>query len=200
MSRTATTIGPLDHGRRMSLEEFDQAEGQPGHGYELSRGEIVVVEVPNPRHLAQVNALRKQLAAYDLSHPGTIHSVAGGGECKIVVAPTSSERHPDLAIYKTPPPDEPDLWASWIPEILIEVVSPSSVQRDYVEKREDYLAFGVQEYWIVDADRGEMLVLRRSRGQWAERVIRPPVTYRTHLLPGFLLATAPVFEAGSQGD
>ncbi len=75
------------------------------------------------------------------------------------------------------------------------MVSPSSRHRDYVEKREEYLAFGVHEYWIFDADKQEMLVLRRSRGRWAERVVRPPDVYRTRLLPGFEFACGPVFEA-----
>ena len=51
MSRTMTRIGPGDHGRRMSLEEFEHAEGQEGRLYELSRGVITVVDVPKPRHL-----------------------------------------------------------------------------------------------------------------------------------------------------
>jgi Uma2 family endonuclease len=154
-----------------------------------------VVEVPNPRHLAQLNALRRQLSAYDLAHSGVIHTIASGGECKLLVASTNSERHPDLAIYKSPPPSGPDIWSTWVPEIVVEVVSPSSAERDYGEKREDYLAFGVLEYWIIDAERGEMLVLKRTRGEWAERILGGRGNYRTRVLPGFSLAVAPIFEA-----
>jgi Uma2 family endonuclease len=195
MPETATKIGPDDEGRHMTLEEFDRAEGRPGHLYELSRGVVTVVDVPNPRHLAQVNAVRRQLAAYDLAHEGQIHTVAGGGECKVLLAGTESERHPDVAVYKTPPPEEEDVWAGWIPEIVIEVISPGSEQRDYVEKREEYLLFGVIEYWILDEQRREMLVLRRSRGRWIERTVRPPDPYRTRLLPGLTFACAGVFAA-----
>jgi hypothetical protein len=59
MPKTAIKIGPHDRGRRMSLEDFDHAEGQEGYLYELSRGVITVMDVPNPRHLAQVNAIRR---------------------------------------------------------------------------------------------------------------------------------------------
>lgn len=195
MSRTALRIGPRDHGRRMSLQEFDQAEAVPGHGYELSQGVVTVVDVPSPRHFAQVNALRMQLAGYEISHAGTIHGIAAGSECKLLIRSKNSERHPDLAIYKSPPPTGPGIWSTWVPEIVIEVVSPGSADRDYHEKREDYLAFGVSEYWIVDADRAEMHVLKRSRDDWTERVIGARGHYRTKLLPGFELSVAEVFEA-----
>jgi Uma2 family endonuclease len=196
MTTTAIKIGPADHGRRMSLADFEHAEVQAGHNYELGRGVIVVSDVPNPPHLAQVTAIRRQLAAYDLKYEGRIYTIAGGGECKILVADHESERHPALAVYKTPPhSDEADVWATWVPEIVIEVVSPGSAQRDYQDKREEYLAFGVQEYWVFDAQREEMLVLRRSSGRWAERILKPTDTYRTRLLPGLEFACGPVFEA-----
>jgi len=195
MAKIALRIGPLDQGRRMSLEDFDGAEGQPGHLYELSRGVVTVVDVPNRRHLAQVDASRLQFDAYRIAHPKRIYTVASGGECKILLADLESERHPDLAIYKFPPLDDEDIWATWIPEIVIEVVSLDSVQRDYVEKREEYFRFGVSEYWIIDAERREMLVLRRSRGRWVERTVRPPEIYRTRLVPKFEFSCGLVFDA-----
>jgi Uma2 family endonuclease len=196
MTTTAIKIGPADHGRRMSLADFEHAEVQEGRLYELGREVIVVSDVPNPPHLAQVTTIRFQLSAYALAHPGRIYTIASGSECKILVAGLESERHPDLAIYKTPPPAAgEEAWAIWVPEIVVEVVFPGSEQRDYTEKREEYLLFGVQEYWIVDAERQEVLVLYRSAGRWAERVLHVPDTYRTRQLPGFAFACAPVFEA-----
>jgi Uma2 family endonuclease len=200
MTRTttpATIIGPSDDGRRMSLEEFDHAEVREGYLYELSRGVITVSDIPHPRHLAIVTAIRRQFMAHDLAHPGRIYTIASGSECKLLIAGLVSERHPDLALYKTPPPEE-DVWSLWVPEIVVEVVSPSSRQRDYEEKPEEYLHFGVMEYWIVDADKAEMLVFRRSRGRWTERTIRPPAAYRTRLPPGFVFATGPVFAAAGE--
>lgn len=155
---------------------------------------IVVSDVPGKRHLAPVKSIRRQLSAYDRSHPDWIDTLAGSGECKIMVAGYESERHPDLAIYLTPMPDE-DPWWTWVPEIVIEVVSRDSKGRDYTEKREEYLAFGVSEYWIVDCDKGELRVLRRRGSKWTERIVRPPQTYQTRLLPGFELNLAEVFAA-----
>jgi Uma2 family endonuclease len=183
----------------MSLADFEPAEVQPGYCYELNRGVVIVSEVPNPSHLAQVVAIKRQLAAYDLAHPEIIHTVAGSGECKILLADLESERHPDLAIYKNPPSEETNVWSTWIPEIVIEVVSPGSENRDYLEKREEYLQFGVREYWIVDASRQEILILRRSGGRWLEYPVRPPEVYRTRLLPGLELACGPIFQAVASG-
>ncbi len=196
MSQTVIKIGPADHGKRMALDDFDHAEVQEGYLYELGRGVIVVSDVPSKRHLFQFTAIRDQLVAYKLAHLGRIHTIAGSGECKILVPGYESERHPDLAVYKTAPPDADDeLWSIWIPELVIEIVSPGSEQRDYDEKREEYLAFGVQEYWIFDADKEQVLVLRRMGGQWRERLVRPPELYRSTVLRGFELTCQQVFEA-----
>lgn len=193
--KTAIKIGPKDNGRRMSLAEFDRAEAVDGYVYELSRGVITVVDVPNRKHLLQVDALRHQFAAFRVSRPDQIATLAGGGECKILLTDLESERHPDLAVYKSPPADEEEMWATWIPDIVVEVVSPGSEERDYVEKRQEYLAFGVREYWIIDAQKQEMLVLRRRGGRWVERAVRPPEVYETRLLPGLEFSCAQVFEA-----
>jgi Uma2 family endonuclease len=198
MPKTVITIGPDDQGRRMSLEEFDRAEGQEGYLYELSRGVIKVMDVPDQRHLAQVDATRTKFYAYRLIDPDRIYRIAAGGECKILLAKLGSERHPDLAIYRFPPPGGKNIWASWIPAVVIEIISSGSQYRDYVEKREEYLLFGVREYWIINADSEEMRVLRRRGGQWHERIVRPPQLYRTRLLPGFEFDVARVFEAARQ--
>ena len=193
---TKIKIGPADHGRRMSLADFEHTEVVEGRLYELGRGVIIVSDVPNPPHLAQVAALRRQLAAYDVTHPGKIYTVAAGSECKILLSDEDSERHPDLAVYKTAPPgDDSDVWYTWVPEIVVEVVSPDSEARDYGERRDEYFAFGVLEYWVVNAGREEMLVLRRRGGRWFEIPVRPPQTYTTRRLPGLVIDCAAVFEA-----
>jgi hypothetical protein len=198
MPRTVTRIGPADNGRCMSIDEFAPAIGEPGSNYELSRGVVVVSDIPNPAHLGLVMAVRRQLAAYDLAYPGRIHAVASGSECKVLLRDLESERHPDLAVYKDPPPSRgEDVWESWVPELVVEVVSSDSVQRDYEEKREEYLHFGVREYGIVDPRKSEVLVLRRVKDRWRERVVRPPQVYRTRLLPDFAFDCGKVFAAGS---
>ncbi len=194
---TEIKLGPADHGRKMSLPEFEHIKVQPGYRYELGRGVIVVSDIPNPQpHLGLWTAARRQLGLYEAVHPSVIFGIYGGAECKILIDLLESERHPDLAIYMTAPPaGDSTAWEIWIPEIVIEIVSPDSIRRDHEEKPDEYLQFGVKEYWIIDAARGEMLVLRRSRGQWAEQIVRPPQTYQTPLLPGLEFDCGLVFAA-----
>jgi Uma2 family endonuclease len=196
MLKAATKVGPADHGRKMSLADFDHADVQEGYLYELGRGVIVVSDVPKRRHLAQVLETRKQLTLYQLAYPNRIHAICAGSECKLLIGRYESERHPDLAVYKTLLPEEDDdFWSTWIPELVIEVISLGSELRDYQEKREEYLAFGVREYWIFDADKEEMLVLQRVDGRWRERIVRPHDIYKTRLFPGLQFSCERVFQA-----
>jgi Uma2 family endonuclease len=194
MPKTIVKIGPLDDGRPMSLDDFDEADVQPGFHYELSRGIITVSDVPNAKHFAMVNEVRRQLGKYDLEHPGEIFGIAGGGECKIPLQEFQSERHPDLAIYKTAPPGDGNIWGMWIPEIVIEIISAESRHRDYEEKPDEYFQFGISEYWIIDADKRKMVVLKRFRGEWREQNIKPSKLYNTSLLPGLEFSCKKVFE------
>jgi Uma2 family endonuclease len=198
MGKTEVRIGPGDNGRRMSLAEFDLADGDEGHLYELGNGVITVVDVPGRPHFDQVYEAKRQLFAYGTAHPRMVYRIGGGGEVKLIVAGAESERHPDVALYKRPPDDEDHLWATWVPDLVIEVVSPGSADRDYVEKREEYLRFGVREYWIIDPGRGEsgeMLVLRRVGGRWVEKIVRPPGIHCPRLLPDLAFDVAAVFRA-----
>lgn len=36
-----------------------------------------------------------------------------------------------------------------VPTLTVEVLSPSTTSRDYIEKMDLYMRFGVQEYWII---------------------------------------------------
>jgi hypothetical protein len=197
MGKTLIKIGPADHGRPMSLAEFEHAEVQEGYLYELSRGIITVSDVPNRRHLMLLIAIRKQLFVYLVMHPERTILVLAGNECKLLMPAFDSERHPDVSIYFTEPPpiENASLWRHWVPEIVIEVVSPSSRKRDYEEKPEEYLRLGAKEYWIVDGQRKVMVAMRRVRNRWVETTITPPEIYRTRLLPGLEFSIEAVFRA-----
>ena len=196
MSKTITRIGPADHGRPMELDEFAEAEAAGrAHSTSWAGGSSPWSRYRRSGTCLQVAAARDQLQAYKSSNPGRIEVIASGNECKLMIVALRSERHPDLAVYLTPPPEDEDddFWMRWVPEIVVEVVSPSSRDRDYDEKPEEYLRAGVKEYWIVDSERRALIVMRRSRGRWTETKVCPPAIYRTRLLPGLAFSIESVF-------
>lgn len=195
MIRTAAKIGPQDQGRRMSLADFDPIAVEEGFIYELSRGIITVSDVPGFAHMRQLTALRDSLILYKAAHPEEIFEVLGTMECKLLIGEFESERHPDLGVYKNEPPRKHDFWYDWVPDIAVEVVSRGSKRRDYQEKSEEYLALGIEEYWIVDAAKNQIVVLRRSRSKWVKKTLRRGDVYETKLLPGFQLDCTRILQA-----
>jgi Uma2 family endonuclease len=146
---------------------------------------IEISDIPNPQHLATFQEIRNQLIIFHVANPNSAHSITGSGDSKVLI--DQSERHPDLSVYLSPPPDVPDVWSLWVPEIVVEVVSKSSAKRDYDDKPAEYFAFGVDEYWIIDSAKQQMTALIRWRGQWKEKIVKPSQKYPTRHLPGFSL-------------
>ena len=169
----------------MTLAKFDHAQGQPGYSYELNRGVIEVMNVPGISHGLTIQEARNQFVRFQLEKE-TIRYIAAGSDCKLLLPGVQSERHPDLAIYLFEPPagvEQP--WDTWVPAIVIEVVSAGQEARDYQDKRADYLVAGVLEYWIIDPQAQSMLVLQRRGDVWVEHRVKRSGTYSTYLLPGF---------------
>src|SRR4051795_1156769 len=98
MATSRLRIGPADHGRRMSLDEFRDAEEEPGYRYELARGVLEVIEIPKTPHRRVVSKLFKIAAMYDREHPGVIDYFGGGTEVRAWVVGKDLARHPDFGI------------------------------------------------------------------------------------------------------
>lgn len=52
------------------------------------------------------------------------------------------------------------------PDLLVELVSPSSVRRDRYDKKELYARFGVKEYWIGDPANQSLEILTLKDGRY----------------------------------
>ncbi|MEX2117969.1 MAG: Uma2 family endonuclease [Pirellulales bacterium] len=70
------------------------------------------------------------------------------------------------------------------PDIAVEIVSPDSVERDYVTKRQVYEKAGVREYWIIDPGKQAAAFLRRQRGKFQPMVLNGSIV-ESKVLPGF---------------
>ena len=189
MATVRTRIGPADHGRKMTLEEFWDADEQPGSRYELARGVLEVTRIPGIPHWRVVDNLHELFATYRRLHPGLIDLIGHGSEVRYVIPELGTDRNPDLAILFRDAPlgfqDKP------LPVLAVEVVSPGnkSRKRDYEDKRVDYLAVGLLEYWIVDPDLKQVTVLVRREvdgvASWEECIYREAEIIVGELLPGF---------------
>lgn len=82
------------------------------------------------------------------------------------------------------------------PDLVVEVLSPSSRRLDEIVKRKAYEDFGVQEYWIADPELETVKVYCRQGagfGAPTELAAERGETLTTPLLPGFELPLQTVF-------
>jgi Uma2 family endonuclease len=184
-------------GIRMTPEEFDAVQAcDLRYRYELINGVLVVTPPPLVAERCPNDVLGHLLRVYQESHP------QGRSLDETVpehtVRTLRSRRRADRVIWaglgRVPDPDTD------VPTIVIEFVSEDrrDAQRDYVEKRQEYMEIHVAEYWIIDRFQRIMTVVRnRPRGP-QERVVRERQTYQTPLLPGFRLPLARLFGAADK--
>ena len=91
-----------------------------------------------------------------------------------------------------------DRWATThingAPDMIVEIVSPSTIRLDRVKKRALYAQHGVPEYWIVSPGERTVEVLQLKGtayelfGLYEEDVLQSP------LLSGFICAVKDIFE------
>ena len=80
------------------------------------------------------------------------------------------------------------------PDLVVEILSPSSVERDRTLKRALYARHGVREYWIVDTEaRTVAVLLLRNGGFETAGTYGEGETLTSPTLPGFALEVADLF-------
>jgi Uma2 family endonuclease len=81
------------------------------------------------------------------------------------------------------------------PTLAIEVVSAGSDanERDYGTKREEYLAYGLREYWVVDPHLRRITVLIRDGDAWDERAFVDGQVAEGLVLPGFAVPVSEIW-------
>lgn len=179
-------------GREQRLREKFYADITPDDKWEFIHGEVVMHSPALSRHLVATKGIFKLMDAYVQVHAlGVVH---------IEKAMTSFPRNdyePDVIFLGTAKSAlvTPDTLRFPVPDLIVEVLSPSTEARDRGVKFEDYARHGVGEYWIVDPE-AETVELHRLGGN----ELYPPAP-RQHdgdlasdVIPGFTIPVRAIFD------
>ena len=80
------------------------------------------------------------------------------------------------------------------PDLVVEILSPATAERDRTLKLELYNKHGVQEYWLVDPEAKTIMVLLRGESSFeVAGIFGEGQTLRLPTLPGFSVALVDVF-------
>ena len=84
------------------------------------------------------------------------------------------------------------------PALVVEVVSPGKINenRDYRYKRSEYAARGILEYWIIDPQKEQVMVLTLVDGLYEEELFRENETVISTTFPLLKLTAKQILKAG----
>jgi Uma2 family endonuclease len=162
--------------------------------YELLDGELTVVPAPNLKHQEVLGNLHYLLRRFITEHESGRLLLA---PCDVVLSDTDIVQ-PDLLFVSR---EREHLLSSGqnvqgAPDLVVEILSPSTVERDRGEKRALYGKYGVTEYWLVDPIAETVSIHRQRAGVLAvTRTFGREQTLRSALLAGLELRLDDVFSS-----
>ena len=160
---------------RWTYEEFVRLPSEGSTRYEVIDGELAVTPAPTTPHQRVVTNLVRVLGTFVHEHalgtllPGPVDVLFGEGDYF----------EPDLIFVRT---DRSHLVTlrgiEGPPDLVVEILSPSTAARDRGVKLERYRHFRVPEYWIVDLDARSVEVWRLAEDAVSPAVVGPSGTLR----------------------
>ena len=162
-----------------------------GRRYEIHGGELVVVPSPLLRH---------QIAAMELVTLLNDYRRVSGGLA--VTAPFDivfdeyDVVQPDVVFFRAERLHllDPNAVTRAAPDIVVEVLSPSTAAIDRGRKMEMFARYGVPEYWIVDPVGRQVEVHALEAGAYRQaQAALPGDTVRSVLLPDLTFPAARIF-------
>ena len=115
---------------------------------ELIDGTFFTMDAPTVEHQLLTGSIYAQFLAYIRRKKGKCIPLVSPVDVKLD-ADNKTMVQPDVVVVC----DRERITARMVlggPDFVMEVVSPSSVMKDYVKKAAKYEAAGVREYWIID--------------------------------------------------
>ncbi|HEV3449173.1 MAG TPA: Uma2 family endonuclease [Gemmataceae bacterium] len=185
-TRTKLVLGPEMNGIILTPEEFDAVEDyDENYRYELIHGVLVVSAIPLEASVGPNEMLGYCLLDYQQRHPQG--SALNLTLPERYIRTRDSRRLADRVIWagfgRLP------TWRKEHPTIAVEFVSARrrDRERDYVDKRRDYMEIKIKEYWIIDRSRRTLTVVGYRPREPQVVIISEKEVYTTPLLPGFKL-------------
>lgn len=159
--------------------------------YEVIEGDLLMTPAPNVPHQKTLGRLYRKLAAF----------VEEEGLGDVLLAPTdvilSSENviQPDLLFVsqeRLSVIDRDGVHAA--PDLVVEILSPSTAVRDQVVKRKLYAKYGVREYWVVNPEsRSVEVAVLGAGGLETWRTFPVSSTLASPLLAGLAIQVSELF-------
>lgn len=188
-------FGPASAGILMTPEEFDEAEFKEGWRYELIHGVLVVSSRPLESERDPNEELGRMLRNYQEYHSRgkSLDKTLPEQIVRVVRQRRAADRVVWAGLGRRPRRFE-------TPTIVVEFVSRGKRDRyrDYEEKRVEYLAIGVKEYWVIDRFQHQMSVYKMIEGKFQQHIVNRRQSYKTELLPGFTLPLAKLFDLADE--
>ncbi len=174
---------------------FAMFPDEDGVHRELIDGEIFVTPSPATRHERVLRNLALSVGNHLDTHPEQGEFFMSRLD---VVMSAHDVVEPDLLVVLG---DQSDIVneknVRGAPGLIVEILSPSTRKRDLTVKRDLFDRVGVREFWIVDAERNQVAVHRRSvDGSLPLTATLPSSaeeTLTTSLLPGWSLSVDRLF-------
>lgn len=163
-----------------------------GRRWELVEGEFYVTPAPTSMHQTVSRRLQFQLMQ-QLELPGIAYVFDAPFD--VLLADTTVVQ-PDLVVIKKERKHLiTERGLEGVPNLIVEIVSPSTKGQDEFLKRSTYAKFGVAEYWLVHPDHGWVDVLGLEEGGYKQlgRRFDRASTLVSRELPEISIPLAPIF-------
>ncbi len=193
-----TTLAPPWHPAppappQLSLAEFLALPEAPPR-YEFEEGNLILMPQPHSRHQQILTVLLVTLWSYIKAHAiGQIWP-----EIDVILPGATRVYVPDLVYLQAEHGDRHDEATGRIhgtPDLVVEILSPSTRLRDRTVKREAYQQAGVPWYWLVDQDDLTVEELELTpRGYLLTQVVPPGRSFHPALFPELAIDLAALLE------
>lgn len=199
MATVQLKLGPADHGRALSLDEYESADYAPGYKYEIIDGRLAVAAMPNPAENALEEWLAFELKLYAREHPNGVNYVSQKARVFVHSRSAATCPEPDIAAYTEYPRDIPYEEVRWdevSPALVAEVLVKGDPRKDLERNADLYFEVpSIKEYWVLDGrenpNEPTLIQHRRYGKRWVVRSFPYGTTFTTKLLPGFSLVIDP---------